>query len=276
MQALTDILAEFWQIWSFALVLDVGRYVVAAGAMALVIKLFWNFGLSRRKIQARLASSADVTREILTSLRTAILFSLTGVGIMYGAMYGVFTVYTDFNTHGTGYLALSLLGIILAHDTYFYWAHRMMHLPRLYPYFHRTHHRSVTPTPFAAYAFDIPEALVMAAFTPLWLLVVPMHALGLFLFMAFMIVRNVMGHSGVELMPRALADSRLFGWINASTHHDLHHQSFRYNYGLYFTWWDRLMGTEHPAYRDELRGERRSSEAATLPRPAAAAALPSN
>src|SRR5579864_5223512 len=138
MQALTDTLAEFWQIWSFALVLDVGRYVIAAGAMALIIKLFWNFGLNRRKIQSRWASSADVRREILTSLRTAILFSLTGVGIMYGAMYGVFTVYTDFHIRGAGYLALSLVGIILAHDTYFYWAHRMMHLPRLYPCFHRT------------------------------------------------------------------------------------------------------------------------------------------
>jgi len=276
MQTLTERLAEFWQIWSFNLVLDVSRYVIAAGAMALVIKLFWNFGLRGRKIHARSATSADVRREILTSLRTGVLFSLTGVGIIYGAMAGLFTVYTDFNTRGAGYLALSLIGIILAHDTYFYWAHRMMHHRLLYPYFHRTHHRSVTPTPFAAYAFDIPEALVMAVFTPLWLLVVPMHAFGLFLFMAFMIVRNVMGHAGVELMPRALADSRWFGWLNATTHHDLHHQSFRYNYGLYFTWWDRLMGTEHPAYRDELRGEGRAVRPATLPPPAEAAAVSSN
>jgi len=71
-----------------------------------------------------------------------------------------------------------------------------------------------------------------------------------------MIVRNVMGHAGVELMPRALADSRWFGWINATTHHDLHHSSFHHNYGLYFTWWDRLMGTEHPAYHEKLRGKR--------------------
>ena len=29
-----------------------------------------------------------------------------------------------------------------------------------------------------------------------------------------------------------------------------------HNYGLYFTWWDRLMGTEHPAYHEKLRGKR--------------------
>jgi Delta7-sterol 5-desaturase len=32
-------------------------------------------------------------------------------------------------------------------------------------------------------------------------------------------------------------------------HHDLHHNgSFNHNYGLYFTWWDKWMGTEHPKY----------------------------
>jgi sterol desaturase/sphingolipid hydroxylase (fatty acid hydroxylase superfamily) len=254
MQTLSDALTTFWQIWPVSLELDVGRYVIAAGVMAVILKVFWNFGLRERKIQARSASSADIRREILTSLRTAVIFSLIGVGIMLGAMHGVFTVYTDFTQAGPGYLALSVIGIIVAQDAYFYWTHRLMHHPRLYPYFHRTHHRSVTPTAFAAYAFDIGEALVLGLFTPLWLVVVPMHALGLFLFMAFMIVRNVMGHSGVELMPRWLADSRLFGWINANTHHDLHHSSFRYNYGLYFTWWDRWMGTEHPQYLAELRG----------------------
>jgi len=256
MQTLYDALASFWQIWSFNLTLDVGRYVVAAGGLAAILKLFWNTGLGRRKIQPRSASRADVRREILASLRTGVLFSLTGVGITLGAMYGVFTIHTDFEVAGIGYLAVSLLGIIVAHDAYFYWTHRLMHHPRLYRYFHRTHHRSVTPTPFAAYAFDVPEALLMAAFTPLWLLFVPMHVVGLFLFMAFMIIRNVMGHAGVELMPRSLADSRWFGWINATTHHDLHHSSFHYNYGLYFTWWDHLMGTEHPAYRQQLRGHR--------------------
>jgi Delta7-sterol 5-desaturase len=256
MQAFSDALASFWQIWSPNLVLDIGRYVIAASGLALILKLFWNAGLSRRKIQARSASPADVKREVLTSLRTGILFSLTGAGIVLGAMHGVFTVYLNLETVGIGYLALSLAAMIVAHDAYFYWTHRLMHHPRLFRYFHRTHHRSVTPTPFAAYAFDIPEALLMSAFTPLWLLFVPMHVLGLFLFMAFMIVRNVMGHAGVELMPRGLADSRWFGWINATTHHDLNHSGFHHNSGLYFTGWDRLMGTEHPAYREQLRGER--------------------
>jgi sterol desaturase/sphingolipid hydroxylase (fatty acid hydroxylase superfamily) len=45
-----------------------------------------------------------------------------------------------------------------------------------------------------------------------------------------------------------MARSRWFGWITGVTHHDLHHQDARWNFGLYFTWWDRWMGTEHPEY----------------------------
>jgi len=89
----------------------------------------------------------------------------------------------------------------------------------------------------------------MLAFVPLWAAVVPMHELGLFAFMTWQIVRNVMGHAGVELSPVTGRPSQLFGWLNTTTHHDLHHQNSRVNFGLYFTWWDRLMGTEHPDYQ---------------------------
>ncbi|MFZ0813638.1 MAG: hypothetical protein WAM83_23800, partial [Bradyrhizobium sp.] len=68
MQTLLDAIARFWQIWSPNLILDVGRYVIAAFGMALILKLFWNAGLGLRKIQARTASLVDVKREILTSL----------------------------------------------------------------------------------------------------------------------------------------------------------------------------------------------------------------
>jgi uncharacterized protein (DUF2147 family) len=127
-----------------------------------------------------------------------------------------------------------------------------MHHPRLFRSFHWTHHKSKTPTPWTAYAFDVPEAIVMVAFVPLWAAIVPMHDLAIFTFVTWQIVRNVMGHAGVELYPVSGKPSRLFGWWNTTTHHDLHHQNGRSNYGLYFTWWDRWMGTEHPDYQAEV------------------------
>jgi lathosterol oxidase len=251
------------QVWEVNFAVDAVRYAVPAFGLALILKLFWNLGLRDRKIQARMATSADRRREILTSARTVLIFSINGVLTYLGVASGIMVLLGRPGLHDIPYLVASTIGLILFHDTYFYWTHRAMHHPTLFRWFHRTHHRSVTPTPFAAYAFDWPEAVVQSLIVPLWLLMVPMHALGLFVFLAFMIIRNVMGHAGVELMPRALADSRWFGWINATTHHDLHHSCFRYNYGLYFTWWDKLMGTEHPEYRARLRG--RPADAPVLP-----------
>lgn len=38
--------------------------------------------------------------------------------------------------------------------------------------------------------------------------------------------------------------------MNTSTHHNLHHQQGNYNFGLYFNFWDRMMGTNHPQYAE--------------------------
>lgn len=245
---------ELLEVWPIIYLWDTGRYLVAAGALALLLAGLTAVGVRLRRIQDRRPSRADLRREILTSLRTALLFSLIGFFVIYlGARAGLFTLYGDFSQAGWGYLLLSLAGMLVLHDAYFYWTHRLMHHPRLFRWFHHTHHLSRTPTAFAAYAFAVPEALVQAAFMPLYLLFVPMHEAGLAAFMVIMILRNVMGHAGIELHPRGWVDAAWLGWISTTTHHDLHHAVGRYNYGLYFTWWDRWMGTEHPDYRARFR-----------------------
>jgi sterol desaturase/sphingolipid hydroxylase (fatty acid hydroxylase superfamily) len=77
-----------------------------------------------------------------------------------------------------------------------------------------------------------------------------MHAAVVVAFVLHQITRNVLGHMGHELAWPGFTRSRLTGWLTTTTHHDLHHSQGRYNYGLYFTWWDRMMGTEHPRYHE--------------------------
>jgi sterol desaturase/sphingolipid hydroxylase (fatty acid hydroxylase superfamily) len=52
----------------------------------------------------------------------------------------------------------------------------------------------------------------------------------------------------MELFPRGFTRSRFLGWHTTATHHALHHKDFTSNFGLYFTFWDRLLGTTHPRY----------------------------
>lgn len=246
------VLREFAVVFPGILVLEAGRYVVTAGLVALIIWAFWGVWFRARKIQARVATGSDYRREVIASLRTALIFALTRFGMHVAAKAGWLTIYGDFEVRGPGYFAATLAAMVVAHDAYFYWTHRLMHHPRLFRAFHWTHHKSKTPTPWTAYAFDVPEAVLTVAFVPLWAAFVPMHDLGLYVFVTWQIVRNVMGHAGVELSPVSGRPSRLFGWLSTTTHHDLHHQHGRSNYGLYFTWWDRFMGTEHPEYQKRL------------------------
>ena len=252
MDWLAAIWTDFATAYPIILTIEASRYLAAAGLVSLLIAVFWHAGLKVRKIQARSASAVDLRREIATSLRTTLIFSATGFCMFLASKAGWLTIYQDFTVRGPVYFGVTLVLMIIGQDAWFYWTHRAMHHPRLFRTFHWTHHKSKTPTPWTAYAFDMPEAVVTVAFVPLWAAIVPMHDLAIFSFVTWQIIRNVIGHAGVELSPVSGRPSRLFGWLNTTTHHDLHHQSPGSNFGLYFTWWDRMMGTEHPEYQTRV------------------------
>ncbi len=230
-----------------AFAFDFGRYLIASVVMAVIVWLMRRSSLASRDLQPRKANAADIRREFLSSVQTCIIYLSVTLVMIWGVGAGVFQRIEGSFGWATD-LAI-LAGYILAHDAYFYWVHRAMHHPKLFKTFHRHHHRSTAPTPFAAYSFAMPEALVMAAFVPLWQLFVATPFWVLAFFLNFQIIRNVMGHAGVELMPRWWLSVPITRWFNTTTHHELHHGGgFNRNYGLYFTFWDRLMGTEHPDY----------------------------
>lgn len=227
---------------------DMGRYLIAASITFAVVWMLRRTALKTRKIQAREATSADMRREFLQSLQSVFVYTIGVCFLIWGREVGLFySILGD----GIGLWTdlFILAAIIIAHDAYFYWAHRFMHHPKLFKTFHRAHHRSITPTPWAAYSFAMPEAAVMFMFVPIWQFFVPTPGWVMFTWLNFQIIRNAMGHAGFEFMPRWWLATPLTSWINTTTHHDLHHHGgFNKNYGLYFTWWDKWMGTEHKDY----------------------------
>jgi len=242
--------SEFLAVWPAILLSDFLRYAIAASALVAFLTLFRRF-LAYRRIQINRPGWRDIRREITFSMITIVIFSLVGFSVYIGSQSGIFGIVGDLPASPVvGLVDLAIM--IIAHDAYFYWIHRAMHHPRLYRRFHRLHHLSRTPTPWAAYSFAPLEAIVEAAFLPLILLVFETSALVAFAFTTHMIVRNVIGHAGVELFPRKWLDWPILRAITTTTHHDLHHSEFRSNYGLYFTWWDRIMATEHPHYRERF------------------------
>jgi sterol desaturase/sphingolipid hydroxylase (fatty acid hydroxylase superfamily) len=255
--------APIWaEHWMRAFTRDFIRYLVGAAGVFIVVWGILRPFIQSRKIRKKTPPARQMVFEFLHSVKTVAVFSTVGLLIGYGYQAGIFKIYLDLADYGWGYFAFSTLLMIFLHDTYFYWTHRLLHVSGIFPRVHGLHHKSHNPTPWTAYSFDWIEAIVNFMFVKFFLLIVPMHPLGIFSFLAFMIVRNAIGHSGYELFPRRWVTHPIFGQLTNVTHHDLHHATFRYNYGLYFTYWDRLMGTEHPDYVAKtlgIKGARRKS-----------------
>jgi sterol desaturase/sphingolipid hydroxylase (fatty acid hydroxylase superfamily) len=228
------------------------RYLVAATLAFLGLHVALSRALSGRKIRPARAPSKQMVREFLTSTRTAGVFAFSGLMTIGGIELGLIHIYSLAGERGWLYFAFTVVALIVLHDAWFYWTHRLIHDPRLFRRFHRTHHRSMNPTPWTAYSFDIGEAAINALYTPLALMLFPTSDLAMVIFLTHMIVRNVVGHSGYELFPATRGGRPLLPFLTTVTHHDLHHAQAGWNYGLYFTWWDKLMGTEHPLYAEKF------------------------
>jgi Delta7-sterol 5-desaturase len=239
----------------FALLLGVtaARYLIFAGGAWIVGYLVFPRRWAHRKIVPRPPESADIRREVHQSLSTMAIFAMVGCATFAAAAQGWTQLYRDPQAYGWGWFWASIAIAIVVHDTYFYWTHRLMHHPRLYRHVHLAHHRSTNPTPWAAYSFSPWEAVIEAGIFPLLAFTLPMHPLALSLFLVWQILFNVLGHTGYEYNHRTFATSPIRYLINTPTNHIMHHQRVSGNFGLYFNWWDRLMGTNHPDYDERLR-----------------------
>ncbi len=88
----------------------------------------------------------------------------------------------------------------------------------------------------------------------------PVHLLAIVIFLMLMTVMNVIGHLGYELYPKNFLGNPLLKWNNTSTHHNMHHRLVNCNYGLYFNFWDKLMGTNHPDYQKSFEDVNASNQ----------------
>ena len=231
---------------------DGGRYAIGSSLFAVIGFVAMRSPWRVRKIQERRATGIDYRRELLASLRSVFVYAATFTPVLWALSHGFGP--QRIHDASAGVIALYVVAMLIGHDTYFYWTHRLLHTPAFFRVWHRTHHRSITPTPFAAYAFDARESFVQAFYFVIWQLLIPTPNAAFFITLGISILRNAWGHLGIELHPRGFADHWFWGNLTTTTHHDLHHSGgFASNYGLYFTWWDRAMQTEHPRYRETFR-----------------------
>jgi Delta7-sterol 5-desaturase len=233
-----------WGKFIYLLLDNAVKYFFISLPFFLVYYVFFRNKLSYKKIQKKFPEVKDYGRELCFSTISVIIFSLPPLIMLYSENIRPHTTfYKEINVYGMPYFLLAFPLMFIMHDTYFYWMHRLMHHPLLFRKVHLVHHKSTNPSPWAAYAFHPFEAVTESLIFVIFLLTIPVHSIHLMTFFVFSLIYNVYGHLGYEIYPKGFNKHWLGKWINTSVSHNMHHQYFRGNYGLYFTIWDRLMGT---------------------------------
>jgi lathosterol oxidase len=224
------------------------RYLIIAGIFFLIFYVLFKKKWQSKKIQNRFPKNKDYNREIGYSILSLFIFMLVGLVAHKSPIAQWSLRYDSIAEYGTAYWFLSVILMIFLHDTYFYWTHRAMHHPKIYRSFHKVHHQSTNPSPWAAFAFHPLEGVVEAGIIFPIIFLIPHHFSAVFAFLIFMTVYNVYGHLGYEIFPKGFNKNRIGKWLNTSVSHNAHHAQFNGNFGLYFLFWDRCMGTLRTDY----------------------------
>ena len=248
---LPDFSSPYWLFLLTILffIIITGRYFLIAGLFYLVFYTWFPSKFETRKINRKKYKKGQFRKEIKWSLVTSILFSIAGTIMVVLWQKELTKVYTNAGQYGWWYLPVSLIIFMILHETYYYWIHRWMHHPRVFQIVHKVHHDSHIASPFTAFSFHPLEGLLQAIFLPLMLMLLPMHYYVIILQLTIMTFSSVINHLDIEIYPAPLKNS-FSKWVIGATHHSLHHKQFKYNYGLYFTFWDKIEKTESPEFAE--------------------------
>lgn len=232
------------------LLIDIISYFFFSGLAYFIFYILYKRVVKNRIIQKKFEKNKQMLEEIKYSMSTIIIFTLNFGFLHFLQQKGYTKYYSDVSDYGIPYLIFSAILMIIIHDTYFYWGHRFMHLPKIYRHVHLVHHKSTNPSPFAAYYFHPIEAFIEIGVIYVVAFLIPYHEYMMMIWWIYMVSINVMGHLSVELFPADFLEKGILKWHNSAVHHNMHHKYFNYNYGLFFNVWDRVMGTVHPDYYD--------------------------
>ncbi len=226
----------------------IGRYLLIAGLFYGIFYLWFPLKWKQRKINERAYKNGQFKKEVKWSMVTALLFAITGSLLLWLWQNGFTKVYLDASLYPWWWMPVSLIIAMVVHETYYYWLHRWMHYPPIFRIVHKVHHDSNITSPWTAFSFHPLEGLLQAIFLPLLLLVLPMHLYVILVQLTIMTFSSVINHLDIEIYPKGFYKHFLGRWLIGATHHSLHHKQFKYNYGLYFTFWDKWKKTESPLY----------------------------
>ncbi|XP_013394103.1 lathosterol oxidase [Lingula anatina] len=248
------------QIISLLLVVNIGGlliYIIPAS-------LSYYFIYDHRLLKHPQILENQVWKEIKYALGSIPYMSLPTCSIFFLELQGYSRLYDNVEDMKLGwfYLLGSVVTFILFTDMCIYWIHRFLHHRLVYKYIHKDHHRWKVPTPYASHAFHPADGFLQSCPYHIYPFLFPLHKILYLILFVFVNIWTVSIHDGDFRVPEKMKP-----FVNGSAHHMDHHVLYNYNYGQFFTLWDRLGGSfrvpsawsnEGPLY-DILRLEKKGA-----------------
>jgi lathosterol oxidase len=176
-------------------------------------------------------------QEIAVAMKSIPIMAIPSAFIFLGEVRNYSLLYNELATDERSvlYILFSIVLYLFFTDTLIYWIHRWLHHPLLYAPIHKLHHKWVISTPFASHAFHPVDGFLQSVPYHIFVFLFPLNKivyLGLFIFVN---IWTISIHDGSGFYAGTI--------INGADHHTIHHRQFNFNFGQYFTLWDRLCGT---------------------------------
>ena len=139
--------------------------------------------------------------------------------------------------------ASQVLFMMLCDDFVFYWSHRLLHRPWLYPYVHKVHHQFYNSIVIAS-EYAHPVEYVLGNLLPSLAGAIALggraHLLAGLVYTTLRLVETCEAHSGYDF-PFSLTKHLPFAC--SAQYHNRHHLTNVGNYGSFFQVWDSVCGT---------------------------------
>eukprot|EP00753_Platysulcus_tardus_P014159 PLAT4151.1.p1 GENE.PLAT4151.1~~PLAT4151.1.p1 ORF type:complete len:298 (-),score=135.17 PLAT4151.1:105-977(-) len=253
MDAVYDRLSPNWLATSRDLVVRQALslyFLVFVGSFVLYFAtagLAYAFLFDKSLMKSKRFLASQVKQEIAVASWSLPIMNLLTLPIFILEVRGHSKLYDSLSEHSWQYTLFSIAAYLMFTDAFIYWIHRWLHdIPWAYQHIHKLHHRWKVSTPFASHAFHPVDGFLQSIPYHVFIFIFPFHKVIYVVMFILVNVWTVSIHDGNYQL-----DSTI---VNTSQHHTDHHLYFNYNYGQYFTFWDRIGGSyRRPTHEGQSR-----------------------
>jgi lathosterol oxidase len=236
-------------IFEFPLITSIFSYEIQNTSVTLLILLLFSLIIVEEPIthlfvkEERTEHEKFEFRHFWETLILIPIMVVPFLWVMY--RYGIFSIH--FSGGIIGFMVMQFFAMMLLHDCYFYWCHRLLHTKALWK-IHGIHHQAVDPTIVSSHVFHYIETFINFSFVIWFTLLTGLLFGGLYyipalIFILYTITWNIYGHGKKNLLPITITNSFIGKYIVWPSYHLQHHRKGTGNFSFFFTFWDRMCRT---------------------------------